>query len=597
MNTPADTNRRILVVDDNPAIHSDFKKILCPGAQAQSGLDSLEAEIFGSAAPAAAAIDFEVDSALQGQDGLALVKQAVAEGRPYAVIFMDVRMPPGWDGIETTARIWEVFPDVQIVICTAYSDYSWDEMTARLGISDRLVILKKPFDNVEVTQLAHALAEKWRVSQAARLKLEQMEAMVAERTHKLAEANEKLKKEMAERARTEEALRQSQKMEALGQLAGGIAHDFNNLLSVIRGYVDCLLAEDPAGETLEALQEIDRAAERAAKLTAQILMFSRKKRMQAQVLNLNDVISHSANLLRRLLGETIALRVRSEATGLMVQADPVMIEQVLINLATNARDAMPGGGTLTIEAAEIDITEEEARTRSKWRAGRFVRVSVADTGPGIAEAVLPHLFDPFFTTKEPGKGTGLGLATVYGILQQHAGWVDADNCLAATNRTASPISGARFTFYLPVSVDPGDSVTQKSAKAKIPGGNETILLVEDEPGVHRLARNILQRQGYRVLDANDGREALVIWSDHAAEIDLLLTDMVMPGDWSGQKLAEKLKSEKASLKVIYTTGYSQEALNMDAALHEGVNFVAKPYTLEKLACAVRRCLDSGPLTP
>jgi two-component system NtrC family sensor kinase len=586
MNQPfTQTNRRILVVDDNPAIHSDFKKILCPATADGLTLDAVEADIFGHAPNTPRPTGFQVDSAFQGQEGFALVEHSVATNQPYSVVFMDVRMPPGWDGIETTAHIWGIAPDIQIVICTAYSDYSWEEMITRLGISDRLVILKKPFDNVEVIQLAHALTEKWRLGREARLKMEQMEAMVAARTRELQAANEQLKIEMAERVRTEEALRQSQKMEALGQLAGGIAHDFNNLLTVIRGSVDCLLMEpDQPPETVEGLQEIEQATERAAKLTTQILMFSRKKRMQPQVLDLNGVIAGLGQLLQRLLGENIALQFQAGSTPLRVHADPLMMEMVLLNLATNARDAMPQGGRLTIDANEVEINEVRAHGNLKSRIGRFACIRVADTGCGIAPAVLPNLFDPFFTTKEPGKGTGLGLATVYGIVQQHQGWIEVES---------KPGHGATFSFYIPVStIKPGFTPAPRPI-VKIPRGTETILLVEDEPTVHRLALNFLQRLGYRVYNAYTGNEALSIWAEHAIKIDLLLTDMVMPGELSGRKLAQTLQAQKSSLKIIYTTGYSVDALNTDYALDEGVNFLAKPYKPEKLAHIVRRSLDEA----
>ncbi len=581
------TNRRILVVDDNPAIHADLKKILCPTMARDAGLESIESEIFGEGKTAASPAGFQVDSAFQGRDGFCdVVQQAVAANWPYAAVFMDVRMPPGWDGIETTAHIWGTAPDIQIIICTAYSDYSWEEMITRLGISDRLVILKKPFDNMEVIQLAHALTEKWRVSQDARLKLEQMEAMVAARTRELQTANEQLKVEMAERQRTGGSfLLQSQKMEALGKLAGGIAHDFNNLLTVIRGYVDCLLAEKQQSPgTLEALQEIDQATARAAKLTAQILMFSRKKRLQPQVLDMNEVITGLSNMLSRLLGENIALQFQGGQAPLTVHADPIMMEQVLLNLVMNARDAMPQGGTLTIQADERAINEEQARSNPKSRPGRFVCISVADTGSGIEPTVLPHLFDPFFTTKEPGKGTGLGLSTVYGIVQQHRGWIEVAN---------EPDRGATFSYYIPASdIQPGQT-SEPQAKTEIPGGTETILLVEDEPGLHRLTRNVLQRQGYRVYDASTGKEAVSVWGEHAAEIDLLLTDMVMPGELTGQKLAQTLLAQKSTLKIIFTTGYSLKALNPDCVLDQGVNFIPKPYTPETLMQVVRRSLNQA----
>jgi two-component system, NtrC family, sensor kinase len=583
--SPHHRNRRILVIDDNLAIHADFKKILSPAPSA-AALEALEAEVLGHVRAAGSTEGFQVDSALQGQEGFALVQQSLADRQPYALVFMDVRMPPGWDGIETTARIWEIDPDIEVVICTAYSDYSWDDMIARLGISDRLVILKKPFDNVEVLQMAHALTEKWSLRQKVRLKMDQLEAMVAARTRELQAANEQLKVEMAERARTEEALRQSQKMEALGQLAGGIAHDFNNLLTVIRGNAQIMaldVQELPA--VLEACRQIDRAAERAAKLTAQMLMFSRKKRMRSEHLDLNAVLAQSGRMLPRLLNEDIAVEIQCGAPALPVCADPVMVEQAILNLAVNARDAMPNGGRLTIQADAVEISDADARSNPKSRAGRFARVTVADTGSGIAPEALPHLFEPFFTTKEPGRGTGLGLATVYGIVKQHAGWVDVES---------EPGRGARFRIFLPLNGSGAASAAAASPENPVIGGTETILLVEDEPPVRRLARTILQRHGYRVLEAGSGEEALAVWAEHESEISLLLTDMVMPGHISGRELAARLREKKPELKATFTTGYSVDTIGKDMVLEEGLNFLPKPYHPRKLAETVRRCLDEPP---
>jgi signal transduction histidine kinase len=409
MNAHPDQNRRILVIDDNAAIHDDFRKILGDVDTPADALKELEATMFRRSAKPANVEKFEMNFASQGRDGLDLVEQALAAGRPYAIAFIDVRMPPGWDGVETAARIWEKDPDIQIVICSAYSDYSWDEMMSRLGVSDRLLILKKPFENVEVIQLAHALVEKWSLRQKARIKMEELESMVAARTRDLQTANEQLKVEMAERARAEETLRQAQKMEALGQLAGGVAHDFNNLLTVIHGYTDCLLMEPGMSpDSVKSLREIRSASERAAKLTSQMLTFCRKKTIQRQDVDLNQTISHLGNFLKRLLGENIAIGIQQSSRPLLVHADPVMMEQIILNLAVNARDAMPGGGELMIRTEEVEIGEDPSRNIPGARPGHFASILVSDTGSGIAPDILPHLFEPFFTTKAPGKAPAWG---------------------------------------------------------------------------------------------------------------------------------------------------------------------------------------------
>ena len=580
-------NNRLLVIDDNQAIHADFKKILLPPDEMAAELEAAGAALFGGAAPGPQSAAFELDSAFSGEDGLALVERALAEKRPYAMAFVDVRMAPGWDGIETTARIFAFDADIQIVICTAYSDYSWEEMIKKVGQSDRLVILKKPFDTVEVMQLAHALTEKWELKQKARAQMDQLERMVTERTHELHMANEQLKFEMAEHARAEEALRQAQKMEAVGQLAGGIAHDFNNLLTVIRGYVECLVSQVPSTPDVgEALREIDAAADRAAKLTSQLLMFSRKKRMQLESLNLNVVIAPLASLLRRLLGDNIAVEIETGIAPLFTRADPVMIEMVIMNLAVNARDAMPQGGRLTIRTGEMEIKPGERHADASARAGRFACISVQDTGCGIAPEVLPHLFEPFFTTKEIGKGTGLGLASVFGIVKQHAGWIEVQS---------EPGHGATFRIFLPVCGQPPGPANHASASAAVAGGQETILLVEDEHPLRRLARTVLQRRGYRVHEAASSAEALSLWNELGSSVQLLLTDMIMPGSMSGRELAEELLKKKSGLKIVYTSGYSADVTNATIKLEDGVNFLPKPYEPEKLLQTVRRCLDGNPV--
>ena len=575
----------LLVIDDTKAIHEDFKKILKHNGAVRQSLAETETTLFGKKSVEALSYQFHIDSAFQGRDGVKLVEKNLQQKTPYALVFVDVRMPPGLDGVETAAEILEKDPDLQVVICTAFSDYSWDEMTDRLGISDRVVILKKPFDNVEVIQLTHAMVEKWRLRQKDRLHVEQLEAIVAERTRELQSANKKLQIEVAERARTEETLRQAQKMEALGQLAGGVAHDFNNLLTVIRGYTDCLLSQsNQTPESFKELYEIRHAADRAARLTSQMLMFCRKKPLQRQDLNFDDLISRLGNLLKRLLGENINVELQSAGRPLIVHADPGMMEQVVLNLAVNARDAMPKGGTLTICGEEISINPQKQNGHPEVRSGQFIRINVSDTGSGIAPEVLPHLFEPFFTTKEPGKGTGMGLATVYGIVQQHQGWIEVES---------KPGHGASFKVFLPAKVTEACVPNGTEHTTKLSNGTETILLVEDEDLVRQLAEKVLHNFGYRVYNAGSGPEALSVWNAHRGEIDLLLTDMMLPGGMSGHDLAQDLRKQKQGLKIAYTTGYGAEAIGPDYGLQEGINFLPKPYSPDGLARLVRHCLDDS----
>jgi PAS domain S-box-containing protein len=573
-------HRRILLIDDHPPLHDDYRKVFGLAAAAAPAFGTAEAALFGAAPAAKPRASFEIASAFQGEEGLAKVRAAQAAGRPYAVAFIDMRMPPGWDGLETTLRLWEVCPDLQVVICTAHSDYSWEEMFERLGESDRLVLLKKPFDHLEVLQLAHTLTEKWRLLQQTRAQTAELEQRVAGRTDELEAANARLQAEVVERARTDEALRQAQKMEAVGQLAGGLAHDFNNVLSVICGYAGLLaIEEDLSEESRGAVREIEAAADRAASLTRRLLAVSRKQMMQMEVLDLNGVLAETGRLLRHVIREDIELRTELAGGPLAVRADRAMLEQVLLNLAVNARDAMPGGGRLEICSSAFKLDEATAGRRSGARAGRFASFSVTDSGSGIPPEVRPRLFEPFFTTKEVGRGTGLGLASTYGIVQQHGGWIEVES---------EPGRGATFRICLPASEEPAANAGHEPVP---PRGRETVLLVEDEAALRHTARLALQRFGYRVVTATSGRNALGVWLEHADEIDLLLTDMVMPDGLSGLELAARLQRERADLRVLLTSGYSRDLHDRSGGAADELHFLPKPYTPAKLAAAVRACLD------
>jgi PAS domain S-box-containing protein len=382
----------------------------------------------------------------------------------------------------------------------------------------------------------------------------------------------------------EEQLRQAQKMEAIGQLAGGVAHDFNNILTIIQGYGALLLTDDrTAAEAEEAAQQIVQAAERAANLTRQLLAFSRRQIIHPQLVDLNVVVTSLTRMLQRIVGEDVHLQLNLHPRPLTTRADAGMLDQVLMNLVVNARDAMPEGGQLVIDTSAATLTDDDARARSDAPAGRYVCLRVTDTGTGISPESLSHVFEPFFTTKELGHGTGLGLATVFGIVAQHGGSVAVDSSFGR---------GTTFTVYLPEVAAAAAPVVVKAPALGVRGGNETILLVEDEPVVRRLVRVVLERHGYRVLEAASGVQALRAWDEADGAIHLLVTDMVMPEGMSGWELAEQLRERNHTLRVIFTSGYSADFAGRGRHLVEGQNFIQKPSSPHKVLEVVRRCLDS-----
>ena len=391
-----------------------------------------------------------------------------------------------------------------------------------------------------------------------------------------------VKRDVTQEVALETQLRQAQKMEAIGQLAGGVAHDFNNILTVIQGSASLLLNPQlkPA-EKSDCSHQIIRAAERAAGLIRQLLLFSRKQIMQPVNLDLNEVVGGMSRMLKRILGEHIALSSDFASSLPPVFGDAGMIEQVVLNLAVNARDAMPGGGRLTIATGAETLDAQHAQSNPDASPGLHVWLAVTDTGCGIPPENLPRIFEPFFTTKDVGKGTGLGLATVYGIVRQHRGWITV---------TSEPGKGARFRICLPAAAGSRAGEKPTALQLQLPRGSETILLVEDDLPVRLLVGNLLQRCGYTVLHAESGAAALRIWRDNLEKVHLLLTDLVMPDGMTGRQLARQLQSEKPALKVIYTSGYSAEAGDGPPLL-EGVNFLQKPYPSGKLAQTVRNCLD------
>ena len=685
-----DFNNRILLVDDNPAIHEDFRKVLIAPSARAVALGAVESILFDTP-PAAAIAEFSLDSAHQGREALDKVTAARDAGRPYAMAFVDVRMPPGWDGVETIARLWEVDPALQVVVCTAYSDYSWEKMTAKLGVNDNLVILKKPFDNIEVLQLAHALTKKWQVTAQAQLQVETLDRKVAERTRQLESSNAELRRseerfaqafrsspipfaiqslhqqrfidvndafvamtgfsrgellgrtplelricldyeirilsqirggkpvrdieaqistksgalrsalvtierlsiagvphllvmvlDVTERLRLEGELRQAQKMEAIGQLAAGVAHDFNNLLTVIQGHASLQLAlPGRSAELTDSLREISHASDRAADLTRQLLAFSRRQIMRPRVIDVNTLVGDLAGMLRRLIGEHVALSWDFADALPSVWADQTGIEQIVLNLALNARDAMPKGGCIVIETRTAVFTPADTAQNPEIAPGEYVCLSIADTGTGMDAATRSRIFEPFFTTKPVDKGTGMGLATVYGITKQHDGWIDVATEVGR---------GSTFRVFLPITHRIAEPVVPEYFIPEPTLREYTVLVVEDDAAVRSLVKEVLVHNHYRVLEAGHAEAALAVWKTHGPKIDLLLTDIVMPGV-NGLELAEQLLSRRPELKVIYTSGYSSELFGTSLPLDEGRNYLPKPYLSAQLTDLVRSALE------
>ena len=388
-----------------------------------------------------------------------------------------------------------------------------------------------------------------------------------------------------EALRTKEVqLQQAQKMEAVGRLAGGVAHDFNNLLTVIRGYSEIVAgALDKNGPVRPHIEEVLKAADRASSLTSQLLAFSRKQVLELRIVKINEVVSNVDKLLRRLIGEDIRLVTLLRANIEWVKADPSQLEQVLINLAVNARDAMPEGGTLTIETATVELDDTFTRNHLDLTPGLYTRLSLTDTGCGMDKDTLSKLFEPFFTTKEPGKGTGLGLSIVHGIMKQSRGLIQV---------SSEPGLGTTFTLYLPCAEPPAEVSSAADTVLATASGSETVLVVEDEAQVRTLECGILKARGYNVLSAGHGKEAMRICQEHSGPIHLLVTDLVMP-HMNGRELARQVIPLRPSMKVLFVSGYPDQTLVNTGMARNQVLLLQKPFAADALLRTVRNVLDGA----
>jgi nitrogen-specific signal transduction histidine kinase len=392
-----------------------------------------------------------------------------------------------------------------------------------------------------------------------------------------------VKEDITTQKSLETELLHAQKLESVGRLAGGIAHDFNNMLQAIIGYTALALARvNPSGQLGQDLREIRKAAEHSASLTRQLLAFARRQPINPIALNLNDVVAAVFKMLERLIGEDIELVWRPGDGLWFVKVDPHQIEQVLANLAVNARDAMTGGGTLAIQTSNMVVGKAYYAPHVDVVPGEYVLLEVSDTGSGMEKEVAAHVFEPFYTTKEVGKGTGLGLATAYGIVKQHDGLILLDS---------TPGQGTTFRILLPRVIEESHDVQTASGTTAPVSGNETVLVVEDEPAILDIAKRVLEENGYTVFAAQTTKEALALWDEHSGQIDLLITDVVMPG-MSGKELKESFTSRKPGLKYLYISGYTADLLANRGVLNEGVHFLQKPFDVQVFVKQVRHVLDT-----
>lgn len=680
--------RRVLVIDDDQDVWKAYRLVLTPETLSSgTSAEKINRLLSPGANDDPAAANFSLSFAAQGREGFAMVEEAVRKKEPFSLAFVDVRMPPGWDGMETSRQIRTLDPDIELVIVTAYSDHSIEEIVRAVGTSEKLLFLRKPFDPDEIRQLALSLTAKWHLARLAEQQRQELIASEhrfrslvettsdfvwevdregrfsycspvsrdlygyapeelqggvffavlsepesqdrfrqvfsscvhsAERFHAVErrcltkdgrliivessgtpvfDARNQVcgyrgidrditarKENEAERQRLEERYRQTQKLEALGTLAGGIAHDLNNILTPILAYAELgkmQAADNP--ELLAKFATIESCSQRAAELIRRILSFSRKQKIDVQPLDLRQSIQEFTKMLRRLIREDITLSVVLPENLWPVLADRSQMEQVLINLVVNARDAMESGGELRISVENTSVAAHSLYdVDSREVCGDFVVLTVSDQGCGIDAKKIAMVFDPFFTTKEAGKGTGLGLATVHGIVTQHDGHIVVES---------EEGRGSSFRIFLPKSEVTAAREKAEVAPLRLHKGTESILLVEDDAEVLQVLAATLEGLGYRVLAAATGKAALDIFVEKGEQIDMLVTDLIMPG-LGGRAVGRAVREQRPGLPILYMTGYAFDVATQELEEEQSSALLQKPFALDHFTGVVRKLLDS-----
>ena len=686
----AEENKRILVIDDDPAICNVYKRVLSPKRRPANSSLSQMAQLLYPEREENRMPAFSVDAAFQGKNGFDMVTASIEKRTPYAVAFIDIRMPPGWDGMETARRIREIDPDIEIVIVTAYSDRSGHEIVRAVGSPEKLLFLRKPFDAEEIFQLALSLTEKWNIArkeQRAKADLIRSESRfraLMETTrdfvwetdasgiftycspiceamygypadallgqsilHVLkttgpcnelsrffsANGNKNAsfvniercierkdggtvhvdtsgvkvftpdgivanirgidrdisqrKKSEEERSRLEDQYRQSQKMEAIGTLAGGIAHDFNNILSVIMGYTQLAINTLPSASPAKLfLEKAMTANNRAAELTHQILSFSRQTEKEMKPIDMGDTVREILDMLRASLPSTIRIvqDIDVDPGKDVIRADTTQINQLMMNLCTNAAQAMgTDGGQVTVSLRHMEIDAFRSTDFPDIPPGRYLRLSVSDTGQGMETNVMEKIFEPFYSTKQVGEGTGLGLSVVHGIVQNHGGVIKVDSVTG---------KGSTFTIFFPKLRD--EELLDEGKMPKfldIPTGTEHVLFVDDEQDLVDIGKELIGSLGYTVSATCESLEALEIFSSKPDDIDVVVTDMTMP-DMTGALLAKRILDIRPNMPIILCSGFSEASI-FKSSRAEGIKeLLRKPFSLTDMAKTIRKVLDA-----
>jgi len=517
-------------------------------------------------------------TALDGPTGLAM-----ARAEDPDVILLDIVMP-GMDGFAVCRQLKadERLRAIPVIFLTAMRTDRESRVDALEAGAEGF--LAKPFDEVELTAQIRAMAKIKTANRLQRRENEQLAELVVERTRELERELAEHKQAEQEREKLEEQLRISQKMEAIGSLAGGVAHDFNNMLNVIIGYGEIVLRKLQADDPLrEDVKEIIKAGERSAMLTRQLLAFSRKQVWQPEVFDLNVLVENLEKMLRRLIREDIDLRLTLAAEYARVRADPGQLEQVVVNLAINARDAMQYGGILTIETADVELDGRCLSEPVGAAPGRYVLIAVTDTGCGMSKAIISRIFEPFFTTKEKGSGTGLGLSTVYGIVKQSGGHIVV---------FSEPGCGTTFKIYLPATSALPEIKNIRQVEEVCPDHGKSILVVEDEESLRALFARLLSGWGYEVTIAANGGEALLLVEENGLQPDLIISDIVMPG-MNGPVLVDRLRRQRADLRVLFMSGYIDDAILDQSVLTPETLFIGKPFNIKDLAAKIKEAMQRG----